>query len=191
MPFADKHMRLTELVPVACSNILFGFYYCVSVPGAKTTAAPTKTKSPNGITTPTPIQTGMTKTCNKFHLVKSGDGCDTIATANKVPVAAIERWNPAVGSTCTHLIVGYYVCVDVIGYVAPSKTTNRIATPTPFEPGMVKNCKKFYRVKSGDQCDTIATKQKVTVADIEKWNPHVGSGCRTLLLGDYICVGLV
>ncbi|KAL5087856.1 hypothetical protein Trisim1_007507 [Trichoderma cf. simile WF8] len=191
-------------VNTGCTNIIAGYYYCVGVPGAsKVTTTTTSTKTTgNGISTPTPIQTGMTTSCNKFYLVQSGDSCAVIATTYNVPLATFYSWNPAVGSSCATLDVGYYVCVDAIGYTPPKTTTtttkktsttssgNGITTPTPFETGMVNNCKKFYLVKSGDSCATIATSQKTTAANIEKWNPGVGSTCTTLWLGDYICVGV-
>ncbi|KAK1241792.1 hypothetical protein MKX07_007615 [Trichoderma sp. CBMAI-0711] len=184
-----------------CTNIIAGYYYCVSVPGATKVTSTTSTKSTptNGITTPTPIQTGMTTSCNKFYLVQSGDSCAAIATKYNVPLATFYSWNPAVGSSCATLDLGYYVCVGAIGYTAPTTTTkktsttskgNGITTPTPFEPGMVTNCKKFYLVRSGDSCASIAKSQGTTTANIEKWNPGVGSTCTTLWLGDYICVGV-
>ncbi|PTB35488.1 carbohydrate-binding module family 50 protein [Trichoderma asperellum CBS 433.97] len=57
-------------------------------------------------------------------------------------------------------------------------------------PPIENDCNKFYLVKSGDSCATIATSQGTTAANIEKWNPGVGSTCTTLWLGDYICVGV-
>ncbi|KAM0511472.1 hypothetical protein ACHAPE_009826 [Trichoderma viride] len=180
-----------------------GYYYCVGIPGAtsKPTTTTTKSTSTNSISTPTPIQTGMTTSCNKFDLVQSGDSCAAIASKYSIPLATFYSWNPAVGSSCSTLDLGYYVCVGAIGYTPPATTTttkktttssagNGITTPTPFETGMVNNCKKFYLVKSGDSCASIATSQKTTAANIEKWNPGVGSTCTTLWLGDYICVGV-
>ncbi|KAM0470185.1 hypothetical protein ACHAPX_010071 [Trichoderma viride] len=109
-----------------CTNIIAGFYCCVGVPGASkvTTTTTTSTKTTgNGISTPTPIQTGMTTSCNKFYLVQSGDSCAVIATTYNVPLATFCSWNPAVGSSCATLDVGYYVCVDAIDYTPPKTTT--------------------------------------------------------------------
>jgi hypothetical protein len=53
---------------------------------------------------------------------------------------------------------------------------------------MTKNCKKFYEVASGDYCDLIAQKFRITSAQIIKWNPDVGSECRSLWVGYYVCV---
>ena len=38
-------------------------------------------------------------------------------------------------------------------------------------PGMTKNCKSFYFVKSGDSCSKIASAQKITVQQFISWNP--------------------
>ncbi|KAJ5495517.1 hypothetical protein N7539_000633 [Penicillium diatomitis] len=180
-----------------CTNLLVGYYYCVDIPGATkvatTTTVPATTAPADGITTPSPIQTGMTATCNKFDLVQSGDTCAVIANKYNIPLASFYDWNPAVGSSCAHLDVGDYVCVDIIGYTATTSTTssgNGIPTPTPFEPGMVNNCTTFYFVSSGDTCASIASSKGVTVAQITQWNPKVGTGCTDLWLHEYICVGV-
>ncbi|GKZ37251.1 hypothetical protein AbraIFM66950_008708 [Aspergillus brasiliensis] len=186
-----------------CTNILAGYYYCVDVPGATTNPVTTTTTVPtttttttpgDGITTPTPIQTGMTDNCNKFDLVQSGDTCEAIAAKYNIPLSTFYAWNPAVGSSCADLDLGYYVCVDTIGYTVPTTTTSSagtgITTPTPYEPGMVSDCTTFYFVRAGDTCASIASSQGVTVGDIESWNPKVGSGCTGLWLKNYICVGV-
>lgn len=133
----------------------------------------------------------MASDCNKFDQVQSGDTCDAIASKHDISLSDFDSWNPAVGASCGSLWVGYYVCVDVVGH-QPSQTTsagNGVTTPTPYEPGMVKDCDRFYRVKSGDSCDSVASSQGVSTHDIESWNPHVGSDCSNLWLNDYIRVG--
>ena len=135
----------------------------------------------------------MTDKCNKFDLVQSGDICDTIAAKYNIPLSSFYAWNPAIGSSCADLDLGYYVCVGTIGYTPPSSTSsagNGITTPRPYEPGMVSDCTRFYLVRSGDTCAGIASSQGITVSEIEQWNPHVGSGCTDIWLGDYICVAV-
>jgi hypothetical protein len=56
----------------------------------------------------------MTSDCDLFHLVVSGDGCYAIATAADISLADFYTWNPAVGSTCATLYLGYYVCIGVL-----------------------------------------------------------------------------
>ncbi|UKZ79306.1 hypothetical protein TrVFT333_007056 [Trichoderma virens FT-333] len=213
----------------ACTNILAGYYYCVSVPGSDkfstssiptsaqatptsgitTSTKPAQTTPTNKVTTPQPIQTGMATSCNKFHFVESGNTCFDIAKKYNVPLATFYSWNPAVGSSCKALNVGYHVCVDASGSTPPKETTSPakptttpakaptttssagsgIATPSPFQPGMVTGCKKFYLVKSGETCAFIAENQGTTVDNIKKWNPQVGSSCTALWANNNICVG--
>jgi hypothetical protein len=63
--------------------------------------------------------------------------------------------------------------------------------PSPSQSGMVKNCNKFHKVVSGDTCSTIATAAKITLANFYKWNPAVGSSCKTLFLRYYVCVAIL
>jgi hypothetical protein len=51
----------------------------------------------------------MTTSCNKFYLVKSGDGCYDIAAANSVSLENFYLYNPAVDG-CGALWPTYYVC---------------------------------------------------------------------------------
>ena len=94
------------------------------------------------------------------------------------------------------------MCVGIVGYTATITTTtattttttstgNDITTPTPVQTGMVSDCNTFYYVVSGDGCSSIATSQGVTVAEIEAWNPAIGTDCTSLWLETYICVGVI
>ncbi len=144
------------------------------------------------------------------------DTCDTISSANGISLANFYAWNPAVGSTCTTLLAGYYVCVDIPG-VTPTTTTTATATgPTPTQTGITSSCKfslglllkanlytmamdhsanrtlgdAWYEAVSGDTCDAIVAKFSITLAEFYAWNPAVGSTCASLFLGYYYCVGV-
>jgi hypothetical protein len=183
----------------SCAFLGLGDYVCIDIIGVTptTTSSATTTSAGNGVSTPTPYQTGMTTNCNKFHLVVSGDQCGAIASAAGVSLANFYAWNPAVGSSCSFLDLGDYVCIDVFG-VTPTTTSsatktagNGITTPTPYQTGMVTNCNKFHLVVSGDQCGTLATNAGITLANFYTWNPAVGSSCSFLDLGDYVCIGIL
>lgn len=181
-----------------CSTLVLGDYVCVNVVGGSTSkTTSTSSKSTNGISTPSPIQTGMVTNCNTFYLVVSGDQCGTIASSHGISLANFYLWNPAVGSSCGTLGLGDYVCVNVIGGTTSTTSTkksttgNGITTPTPIQTGMVSNCNTFYLVVSGDQCGTIASSHGISLANFYLWNPAVGSSCGTLGLGDYVCVNVV
>jgi Lactonase, 7-bladed beta-propeller/LysM domain len=65
-----------------------------------------------------------------------------------------------------------------------------VATPTPFQAGMVGDCTKFYLVVSGDTCNSIATAAGINISDFYTWNPAVGSSCATLFLNNNVCIGV-
>ncbi|RPA93363.1 hypothetical protein L873DRAFT_1581791, partial [Choiromyces venosus 120613-1] len=77
-----------------CSGLWSGYYAC-------TGTGPT----------PSPTQGGSPSRCNKWYLVASGDTCAGIASSQGISLANFYAWNPAVGSTCASLWLGYYVCV--------------------------------------------------------------------------------
>ncbi len=72
-----------------CKDLDVGDYICVGVIGFTTTTTAHTTTTPlgNGITTPTPYQTGMASDCNDFYFVKSGDTCGNIAADEGISVA--------------------------------------------------------------------------------------------------------
>jgi hypothetical protein len=43
----------------------------------------------------------------------SGDTCDGIVAKFSITLAEFYAWNPAVGSTCATLFLGYYYCVGI------------------------------------------------------------------------------
>lgn len=96
---------------------------------------------------------------------------------------------------------------------ATSTTTSTVPSVSPTMPGLAANCDGFYKVVSGDQCNTIAAKYGVSTAQFLSWNIEVNSGtfvsssatkdetfqsqssnssgtaeCTNLWLGYYVCV---
>ena len=70
------------------------YYVCIHVPGATTTSSapkPTDDDKP-------PTQTGIAKTCDKFHKVVSGDQCDSIESEYKITHKQFKEWNAAIDS---------------------------------------------------------------------------------------------
>ncbi|KAF7558113.1 hypothetical protein G7Z17_g83 [Cylindrodendrum hubeiense] len=181
-----------------CGGLWANVYVCVSVIGhAPSTTKPSPT---NGIETPSPIQEGMVKNCNKFHLVKTTTTCASIQESYKLPLATFYKWNPAVGSDCRALLASYYVCVMTVDYKPtpvttlkpePTKPSNGIATPSPIQANMHKNCNKFHLVKSTATCASICDSYKVPLKDFYSWNPSVGSTCKSLMAEYYVCVSIV
>ncbi|RJE24636.1 LysM domain protein [Aspergillus sclerotialis] len=176
-----------------CSGLQAGYYVCVGVSGTSTA---TTTAS---VTGPTPQQTGIAPNCNDYHLVGSGDTCASIAKDNDISLSDFYEWNPAVGSSCSSLWKGYYVCVGVSGptTTTPGAPTTTSATstatgsgPKPTQSGIVTGCTTYYKAEAGDTCSSIVTGHYsyLSVAQFKKWNPAVGDSCNNLLGGYYYCV---
>ncbi|KAK0721843.1 hypothetical protein B0T26DRAFT_641927, partial [Lasiosphaeria miniovina] len=73
----------------------------------------------------------------------------------------------------------------------PTRGGNGIATPAPYQPGMVDNCKTFYLVQPGDTCVNIAARYRVSPEQLIAWNPYARADCTRLLANTYCCVGVL
>ncbi|KJZ69800.1 hypothetical protein HIM_10818 [Hirsutella minnesotensis 3608] len=175
-----------------------GYRYCAQVTVASPTSAPvtTTTTSPGGVTTPTPIQEGMVRTCSKFYKVKSGDGCYDIAKSYGIALNELYSWNPALKGDCSGLFPDVYICVGSSSGSSSTHTTTTATattpprtTPSPVQDGIVKDCGKFYKVKSGDGCYNIAQSNSIALSDLYSWNPALKGDCSGLFPDYYICVG--
>jgi hypothetical protein len=92
------------IVGPTCTNLWLGYAYCVKGP------ATTKTTS---MTSVGPTQTGTAANCDKYHMVVDGDSCSAIESEYDITFAQLYTWNPAIGSDCNALVIGYAVCVGV------------------------------------------------------------------------------
>jgi hypothetical protein len=126
--------KMNPIVKADCSGLVLGTNYCrstypgglnVGIPGWDTaeedvendavTSSASKT-SESGATgtkqaTPSSVQTGILKSCTKFHEVVKRDTCYDIAQGAKIDLETSYKWNPAVKTDCSALELGTYVCV--------------------------------------------------------------------------------
>ncbi|KAL2810289.1 hypothetical protein BJX63DRAFT_434454 [Aspergillus granulosus] len=129
---ADAGISLTDFVSwnpgVAsdCSGLWLGYYVCITAESdsssssstssttTTTTTTTTLTSTRSGVTTPTPYESGITDDCDEFHLVVSGDTCADIVSDAGITLDDFYSWNPTVGTDCSGLWLGYYVCVGIL-----------------------------------------------------------------------------
>jgi len=206
---AANHITLSQFLAwnpsagASCAGLWANAYACISIIGVdpsptSTTATTSTTTTPpgNGVTTPLPTQVNMVTNCNKFHFVQGGQTCATIAGLYSISTSQFVSWNPAAGNDCSGLWASTYACVGVIGQTptvppTPTSTGNGIATPTPTQPGMVANCKKFAFVNPGSTCDSMASANRITLDQFVAWNTGVGGrSCTGLWANVYACVGI-
>ncbi|KAH7304440.1 hypothetical protein B0I35DRAFT_401185 [Stachybotrys elegans] len=218
---ADTGLTLAQLfawnsgILSDCSGLWANVWLCAGVIGGNpVTTTPTPSVSTtststggNGIATPSPTQPpSIVSNCNKFYFVPPNTGCDVVLRVNGISQKQLFMWNSGVGADCSGLWANVWVCVGVIGGPSPTITTsstttrgNGIATPTPTQPGMVNNCKTFYKgeplmlttfaVVEGDDCGKISSKTGVSVSNIQRWNTELGGTC-SVWLGYYLCIGV-
>ncbi|KAL4769216.1 hypothetical protein BDW60DRAFT_195675 [Aspergillus nidulans var. acristatus] len=187
---------------VSCPTLTAGRSYCVIgtiTDDPKTTITTTSTtiKTTTTATTTTssskyePTQPGVPSNCDKFHLVASGDQCDTIEAKYGISDAQFKAWNPSIDSSCSNLWLDYYVCVHVPGATTTSSSPQPTPTgPQPQMPGIVSNCRAFYKVKSGDSCYTIDSAAGITLAQFRAWNTQIDATCSNLWVDYYVCIGV-
>jgi hypothetical protein len=79
-----------------CSNLWLGYYICVHVPGATTTAPGTPEPTDGSGSGPVPQLLGIVDNCDEFYKVTSGDTCDSITKAYGISTAQFKSWNTGV-----------------------------------------------------------------------------------------------
>lgn len=147
---------------------------------------------------------------------ESGETCQGMASSWGMSVEEFTNINP--GVTCPNLEAGKPYCVvgeytddggsETTPPVPPtttpatttappttiktSITTSTTAAPAPSNspamPGIVDDCDSFYKVQSGDQCDSIAQKHSISVAQFRAWNTEINASCSNLWADYYVCV---
>lgn len=149
---------------------------------------------------PGPTQPGTISSCNKWHVVKSGDTCGSLESTYKISHADFLTWNPAVSNDClTNFWPDYAYCVAVGATVTSptitatiSSSTTRVTSPSgPTQTGTPVNCNNWYVVESGDSCGSVEALFNVTHSQFLAWNPAVSTDCLQNFWPTYsYCVGI-
>ncbi|KAF2818195.1 hypothetical protein CC86DRAFT_337458 [Ophiobolus disseminans] len=196
-------IKWNPAVGADCGGLWAETYYCVGVPGTPTTPLPSSTSKPTGTGTPKPqpTQDGLISSCTNFYFAVKDDTCAKIVKQyGTFSLRDFITWNPAVGSDCTSLWAQTYYCVGIPGTptsapvtsVTPTPSGNGIATPLPTMPGMVANCDAFYFVQKNENCQVIADKHGISLAQFVNWNTGVGGRqCTGLWAEVNVCVSVV
>ncbi|KAI1180782.1 hypothetical protein F4777DRAFT_596051 [Nemania sp. FL0916] len=192
-----------------CSNLWPEYAYCIRAgdyvpPTSTSSLPPTTTPTPTG--PPAETHTGQPANCNKWHVVKDGDGCDTIEAEYGLTADQFFEWNPAVSRDClTNFWLGYAYCVGVSSSSSSSPpptttTTTAAPTPTPSTPSPVQegnavaNCNAYAQVQDGDWCAAFAERNDVREVDLYAWNTVLGDSGEncgsSFWAGYWYCIGV-
>jgi LysM repeat protein len=180
-----------------------GYFYCIGTKANQSTStstAATSTPTSSGQAAPSPTQSGIVSTCDKYAKANSGDNCPSFAQANGISTAQLYTWNTQLGSNgsacSTEFWTGYYYCVHAPTATSTSvaTTTTSVSVPSPTQSGIVSNCKKYAAVKSGDTCPTFAQANSITTTQLYTWNTQLGANgqncANELWTGYYYCTGV-
>lgn len=153
-----------------------------------------------GTSPPASTQPGTSTSCNKWHVVKSGDNCGTLESLYKITHAQFLTWNPAVSNDCiTNFWPDYAYCVGISSTVpttttkptTPTTTAQITSPPGPTFTGTPANCNNWYTIQKGDDCGVVEKKFGITHDQFTAWNPAVSKDCVTNFWPDYsYCVGV-
>jgi LysM repeat protein len=164
----------------------------------ETDPATTTTDGGGGPTPPAPTHEGQPADCDTWHVVVSGDSCQSVADGAGISASQFYAWNPAVSTDCTtNFWLDQAYCVGISGDgggTATTTTTTTTAVPTPPAPtheGQPANCNKWDVVASGDTCGSLAADNGISLSQFLAWNPAVSSDCTTnFWLDQAYCVGV-
>ncbi len=132
----------------------------------KTVVAQTDTTSKPGADAVEEVAEVPTETKKVIYTVQKGEYISLIARKFQVKVSEIMEWNSLKSET---LFIGQKLTIysnEPVVQSLPPVTPK--PTPAPTQTAAAQY--KYYTVKSGDTLYGIASKYKVTVADIMKWN---------------------
>ncbi|KAL8757941.1 MAG: hypothetical protein Q9199_001853 [Rusavskia elegans] len=182
-----------------CSNLLSGVNVCVS-PAAgtytpTTVAGATVTQvgvyATTTIMPPSPTPFGTTAQCGRYYQAQSGDYCQQISLNNSISVPLFEKINPSINDDCTNLNPGFYYCVFPTqdwSQTSSGASSVTVGAPAPTPSGTTNACYTWHTVKQGDYCAKLEQQYRVTLAQLQLWNPQLNAACDNLLLGDAYCV---
>ncbi|KAH6699753.1 hypothetical protein BKA61DRAFT_706408 [Leptodontidium sp. MPI-SDFR-AT-0119] len=202
--FAAWNSLSTNVTDPACAFEV-GKRYCGAwalQPQPTVTEAPTPTATDGSPQPPAATHSGQPADCDGWHVVASGDSCQSVADDASISLDDFYAWNPAVSKDCTtNFWLGQAYCIHREGQgisissssatVTSSTATTEPTPPAPTHSGQPANCNKWDVVQSGDSCGSLAADNGISVDQFYAWNPAVSKDCVTnFWLGQAYCVGV-
>ncbi|KAF9644270.1 hypothetical protein BDM02DRAFT_3122200 [Thelephora ganbajun] len=105
--------------------------------------------------------------CVRDYIVKDGDICDKISTAQGVSTYQLGVINNGIiDNECSNLTPNLKICLGYLG----------------------EDCTTVYTVARGDTCEAIAAAHNVNVTLLHENNPQINPGCGNIYIGEVLCV---
>ncbi|TQB68082.1 hypothetical protein MPDQ_004049 [Monascus purpureus] len=101
---AAEFLAWNPTVGSSCSGLWLGYLVCVDAPAiASSSTTPTATSTSTSTSAVPDVEPSTVADCTKYHLVVSGDDCQTIEAQYGITAAQFNEWNPYVGAGCESL----------------------------------------------------------------------------------------
>ena len=138
-----------------------------------------------------PMRAGTWTNCTAYEDLTYGETCQQVLDGYYITLTQLYAWNPAIGSKCENLWIGYQYCVRINSSGA-SPTQSSPANPTPSAPvqsGQPANCNRWYIAVTGDTCASVEQAGVLSDALFKQLNPAVKSDCSGLWATYAYCIG--
>ncbi|GIJ83220.1 hypothetical protein Asppvi_001740 [Aspergillus pseudoviridinutans] len=137
----------------------------------------------------------------EIDIVIGNPSCEELAAqysteGSPVTLTQFLTWNPAILGSCGHLNHVQRICKGPPGGrfkpsgVISAPTTAAVASE-PTQTGTTANCGRYYKVVSGDTCNSVALRFGITFADLQSLNAYLWNNCTNLWLNYDVCVAPV
>ncbi|KAK0545654.1 hypothetical protein OC845_005003 [Tilletia horrida] len=137
--------------------------------------------------------------CTAVYTVAGGDTCYSIATAKGISSTQLSNDNP--GLSCGSIYAGQVLCVSATTpgssttkattttRATSASSTSKASTASATAPATTAAaCSNYSTVQSGDTCDKICARSKVSLYNLQALNSKTASFCSSLQAGAGVCV---
>lgn len=130
---------------------------------------------------PGPTQPNTAANCNKWYLVKAGDGCGTAEAAGGITADQFFKWNPDVSRDCvTNFTAGYAYCIGVGAAVSTttsktSSTTSKTSSTTSKASSTTSKTSSTSKVSTTAPTTTLPYSTRFPVTTWNITTPTIGT----------------
>ncbi|EJP62326.1 ErfK/YbiS/YcfS/YnhG family protein [Beauveria bassiana ARSEF 2860] len=154
---------------------------CTLVLAAATPLTPRENTCTQGSKTPYGALTHSACPCWNWYEIQTGDGdCGKVASKFGVSREDVIRVEPGRVTPPNPL---------------PTPPCNAADAPYPVGKGTVCGCKKWYRIRRGDDCGPVASEFGISADQLIEWNPWLSADvdgthypCMNIWPTDNLCV---
>ncbi|PHH89465.1 hypothetical protein CDD83_6009 [Cordyceps sp. RAO-2017] len=142
--------------------------------------------------------------CVETSVYDESRACPSFLGVHNITIKQFQQWNnPSISDKCVGLTPGQSYCVKVAVAEPPtpeptSSTNLQKREELNAQPGTAPYCKRWRKVKKGDNCYDIAKEEDIDLPKFMEWNKGAGScedesdesscKCLHLWLGYHACV---